>query len=156
MAGEVTPSEPRDGDVVVVRASTAPDGRPELTPTRRYAVMQWGDFRLVSDRLASLPRDEARFEARHCASESGREAWDAADEQLVRLPRLPLVYRHMVETFTVSIDATDYASGGTAVAWKSTSNLSEAQAIETLLADGLSLDAAKGLLGKAPMPEACA
>jgi hypothetical protein len=153
---DVTATEPGHGDVVVVRASTAPEGRPESTPTRRYAVVQWGDFRLLSERFASLPKPEALFEARHCASERGRDAWDGAGEHLVRLPRLPLVYRQMAESFTVSVDATDYSRGGRTVAWKSTSNLSEAQALDELLGNGLPIDAAKGLLGKAPMPEACA
>jgi hypothetical protein len=148
--------EPRDGDVVVVRASIAPDGRPQARAKRRYAVIQWGDFQLVSDRLARLSRADAIFEARFCASERGRDAWDSAGTVMTRLPRLPLVYRGVGDTFAVSLDVTDYADAGAACAWKSTSHLSEAQALDVLVADGVSAAVAMGLIGKAPMPDACA
>ena len=115
--------EPRDGDVVVVRSSTAPDGRPKTNRTRRYAVIQWGDFQLVSERLANVSRPEAIFEARFCAAERGRDAWDSAGRHMARLARLPLVYRGVGDTYAVSVDVTDYADSRANVAWKSTSHL---------------------------------
>jgi hypothetical protein len=148
-------SEPRDGDVVVVRASIAPDGRPLASRQRRCAVIQWGDFQLVSERLASLPRAEAIFEARFCAAERGRNAWDSAGKHMTRLARLPLVYRGVGETYAVSIDVTDYADARANVAWKSTSHLTESQALDVLIGNGVTPGAAIGLIGKAPMPEAC-
>jgi hypothetical protein len=75
---------------------------------------------------------------------------------MARLPRLPLVYRGVGGTFAVSLDVTDYADAGAAFAWKSTSHLTEAQALDVLVADGVSAAVAMGLIGKAPMPDACA
>lgn len=147
--------EPRDGDVVVVRASIAPDGRPQANRTRRYAVIQWGDFQLVSERLSSVSKDEAIFEARFCAAERSRDAWNSAGRYMTRLPRLPLVYRGVGDTYAVSLDVTDYAEAHTEVAWKSTSHLSESQALDVLIGNGVAPGVAKGLIGKAPMPEAC-
>lgn len=43
--------EPRDGDVVVVRASRIPNADLPPTSARRYAVIEWGKFELVSDRI---------------------------------------------------------------------------------------------------------
>ena len=153
---EISFIEPADGDVVVVRASHAPDGQPRAAVDERYAVITWGAFELVSDRMASLSKREALLEARHCASERARSAWNAAGAHMVRLPRLPLVYRDGPQSFTVSVDATDYARGESTVSWKNAAHLSEAQALDVLVADGLSMDVAKALTGKAPMPEACA
>lgn len=147
--------EPRDGDAVVVRASIAPDGRPRADRKRRYAVIQWGDFQLVSERLSSVTKAEAIFGARFCAAERGRDAWDSAGRYMTRLPRLPLVYRGVGDTYAVSLDVTDYADAHAEVAWKSTSHLSEAQALDVLIGNGVAPDAARGLIGKAPMPEAC-
>ena len=147
--------EPRDGDVVVVRASIAPDGRPRVNRKRRYAVIQWGDFELVSERLSSVSRAEAIFEARFCAAERGRDAWDSAGKHMMRLARLPLVYRGVGDTYAVSLDVTDYADARAKVAWKSTSYLSESQALDVLIGNGVAPSVAKGLIGKAPMPEAC-
>jgi hypothetical protein len=147
--------EPRDGDVVVVRASSAPDGRLQTTGLKRYAVIEWGVFQLVSDRMASLCKEDAVLEARHCAAERGRDAWDSTGTQMARLPRLPLVYRGVADTYAVSIDVTDYSSGQAVVAWKSTSHLSEAEALAAIAADGVPTAMAKALLGKAPMPLAC-
>ena len=147
--------EPRDGDVVVVRASIAPDGRPRVNRKRRYAVIQWGDFQLVSERLSSVSRAEAIFEARFCAAERGRDAWDSAGRSMTRLPRLPLVYRGLGDTYAVSLDVTNYADVHAEVAWKSTSHLSEAQALDVLIGNGVAPGVAQGLIGKAPMPDAC-
>ena len=146
--------EPHDGDVVIVRASTAPEGRPQPDAPRRYAVIEWGLFQLVSERMASLSKDEAVLEARHCASERGRDAWDSTGRQMRRLPRLPLVYRGVAGTYAVSLDVTDYSAGQPTV-WKSTSHLTEAEALEAIAADGVPLEMGKALLGKAPMPLAC-
>jgi hypothetical protein len=147
--------EPRDGDVVVVRASRVPNA--ELPPIhdRRYAVIEWGAFELVADRMASLPKEEAMLEARHCAAERGHDAWDSTGQQVVRLPRLPLVYRGVADTYAVSIDVTDYGSAKAVTAWKSTAHLSETEALHTIVADGVSPPMAKALIGKAPMPLAC-
>ncbi|MEO5824086.1 MAG: hypothetical protein ABIT71_26565 [Vicinamibacteraceae bacterium] len=147
--------EPRDGDVVVVRASRAPDGTLRPAGEAQYAVITWGLFELVSDRLGSLPQDEAIVEARHCAAERAHDAWDSTGKRMVRLPRLPLVYRGVAGTYAVSVDVTDYSSPRSEVAWKSASYLSEADALNTIVADGVSLPIAKALLGKAPMPMAC-
>ncbi len=147
--------EPADGDVVVVRASIAPGGKPLTTEVRSYAVIEWGAFELVADRLASLPKADALLEARHCAAERGRDAWDSTGKQMVRLPRLPLVYRGVADTFAVSLDVTEYATPQTATTWKSLSHLSEAEALQAIVADGVTLPVAKALLGKAPMPLAC-
>jgi len=147
--------EPRDGDVVVVRASSSPDGQAPTPGPRRYAVIEWGAFQLVSDGMASLPKEEAVLEARHCASERGRDAWDSTGKRMIRLPRLPLVYRGVAGTYAVSIDVTEYGGGHSALAWKSTSHLSETEALELIVADGVSSTVAKALLGKAPMPLAC-
>jgi hypothetical protein len=147
--------EPRDGDVVVVRASSAPDGRLQSTGPRRYAVIEWGLFQLVAERMASLSREEAVLQARHCAAERGRDAWDSTGRQMIRLPRLPLVYRGVANTYAVSVDVTDYSTGRTVSVWKSTSHLSEADAIDAVVADGVSPAMAEALLGKAPMPLAC-
>jgi hypothetical protein len=147
--------EPRDGDVVVVRASRVPNAELPPISQRRYAVIEWGAFELVSDRMASLPKDEAVLEARHCAAERGGDAWDSTGPQMVRLPRFPLVYRGVGETFAVSIDVTDYASDKPVTVWKSASHLSEAEALNTIVADGVSPPMAKAMIGKAPMPLAC-
>jgi hypothetical protein len=147
--------EPRDGDVVVVRASIAPDGRPRANRPRRYAVIQWGDFELVSERLSSVTKAEAIFEARFCAAERGRDAWDSAGRHMTRLPRLPLVYRGVGGTYAVSLDVTNYADAHAEVAWKSTSHLSESEALDVLIGNGVAPGVAMGLIGKAPMPEAC-
>ena len=125
--------EPGDGHVVVVRASRAPDGAPESSRLEeRYAVIIWGTFELVSHRMAGLSKDEAIFEARHCAAERGRNAWDSTGKQMVKLPRLPLVYRGVGATYVVRVDATDYTDPRASLLWKSAA-----------------------LLGKAPMPLAC-
>jgi hypothetical protein len=148
--------EPGDGDVVVVGASHAPDGR--LQPPRqdkRYALIMWGDFALVSDRLASLSRDEAMFEARHCAAERGRTAWDSTGQQMVKLPRLPLVYRGVGDTYVVSVDVTDYTDPQASLLWRSASYLGEHEAIGLLVGDGIPRTVASALIGKAPMPLAC-
>jgi hypothetical protein len=147
--------EPRDGDVVVVRASIAPDGRPQADRARRYALIEWGDFQLVSERLSSLSRAEAIFEARFCAAERGRDAWDSAGKSIARLPRLPLVYRGVGDTYAVSIDVTDYADARARFAWKSTSYLSESAALDVLIGNGVAPKVARALIGKAPMPDAC-
>lgn len=147
--------EPRDGDAVVVRASIAPEGRPQTNRKRRYAVIQWGDFQLVSDRLSSLSRAEASFEARFCAAERGRDAWDSAGKYMTRLPRLPLIYRGVGDTYVISLDVTDYSDAHAKVAWKSASHLSELEAVDVLVGNGIAPTVAKGLIGKAPLPEAC-
>lgn len=148
--------EPRDGDVVVVRASRAPDGRLQARAPRRFAVIEWGAFQLAADRMGSLAKDEAVFEARHCASERGRDAWDSTGKQLVRLPRMPLVYRGVGETFAVSVDVTDYSDARVPVQWKSSSHLSQDDAIGVIVGNGIPATIAKALIGKAPMPPACA
>ena len=147
--------EPADGDVVVVRASSAPDGKRPETEVRTYAVIEWGVFELVADRLASLPKSEALLEARHCAAERGKDAWDSTGKQMVRLRRLPLVYRGVADTYAVSLDVTDYETPQTATTWKSLSHLTEAEALQSIVSDGVTLPVAKALLGKAPMPLAC-
>jgi hypothetical protein len=147
--------EPADRDVVVVRASRAPDGKRPQTQAVNYAVIEWGVFELVSGRLASLPKDDALFEARHCAAERGKDAWDSTGAQMVRLPRLPLVYRGVADTFAVSVDVTDYAIPRSVTTWKSSSHLSGAEALRVLVANGVPSAMAQGLLGKAPMPAAC-
>jgi hypothetical protein len=146
--------EPRDGDVVVVRASLAPDGRLDLDAPQRYGVIEWGAFTAVSERLSDLPKDEAVVEARLCASERGRDAWDATGKHIVRLPRLPLVYRGAPESYSVSVDVTDY-SETSQLRWKSASSLTEAEAVATMQMAGVPRELATALLGKAPMPEAC-
>jgi hypothetical protein len=45
--------EPRDGDLVVVRASSASDGQLSVGP-KRYAVIELGLFQLVATRMAAL------------------------------------------------------------------------------------------------------
>jgi hypothetical protein len=147
--------EPRDGDVVVVGASISPDGQPPTPGPKRYAVIEWGLFQVVAERMGSLPKQEAIVEARHCASERGRDAWDSTGTQITKLPRLPLVYRGVGATYAVSLDVTDYRGGETGVAWKSLSYLSEAAALEAITGDGISMPLAKALLGKAAMPLAC-
>ena len=147
--------EPATGDVVVVRASTSPDGRRPQPDIASYAVIEWGVFELVSERMASLPKADAILEARHCAAERGKHAWDSTGQQMVRLPRLPLVYRGPADTFAVSIDVTDYATSASVTAWRSLSHLTEPEALDAIAADGVSLPLAKALLGKAPMPTAC-
>jgi hypothetical protein len=91
-------------------------------------------------------------EARHCAADRGRDAWDSTGKRMTQLPRLPPVYRGAGDTYAVSLDVTDYDSGHTAVAWKSLSYLSEPAVLEAIAANGLSMTLAKALLGKAPMP----
>jgi hypothetical protein len=148
-------TEPRDGDVVVVRASSFPEGEPPTLSLERYAVIEWGLFKVVSDRMASLSKEDARLEARHCAAERARDAWDSTGSELAKLPRLPLVYRGVGDTYAISIDVTDYSSGQTVTAWKSMSHLIDTAALEALAADGVPLPIAKAMLGKAPMPLAC-
>jgi hypothetical protein len=75
---------------------------------------------------------------------------------VIRLPRLPLVYRGAGATYAVSLDVTDYSSTQAAVRWQSTSHLSEAEALRAILANGVSFAMAQALIGKAPMPPACA
>jgi len=147
--------EPHDGDVVVVRASISPDGQPPSPGPKRYAVIEWGLFQVVAERMASLSKEEAFLEARHCAADRGRDAWDSTGKRMTQLPRLPLVYRGVGDTYAVSLDVTNYGSGATGVAWKSVSYLSEAAALDAITADGISLPLAKALIGKAPMPLAC-
>jgi hypothetical protein len=53
---------------------------------------------VVSDRIASLSKEEARLEARHCSAERARDAWDSTGSELAKLPRLPLVYRGVGDT----------------------------------------------------------
>ena len=145
--------DPRDGDLVVVRAASATDGQLSVGP-KRYAVIEWGFFQLVATRMGSLSKDEAVLAARHCAAERGRDAWDSTGQQMTRLPRLPLIYRGVANTYAVSVDVTDYTKGQPTV-WKSMSHLSEAEALDVIGANGVSLAMAKALLGMAPMPLAC-
>ena len=147
--------EPADGDLVVVRASRAPQGVPLAVDEDRYAVITWGLFELVSERMSRLPKDEAFLEARHCAAERACEAWDSTGKRTVRLPRLPLVYRGVADTYAVSVDVSDDSNPLAAVTWKSDSHLTEAEALRRIVADGLPVAMAKALLGKAPMPVAC-
>ncbi len=151
---DITFIEPHDGDVVVVRAARPVTEQPG-TGERCYAVIEWGAFELVSERLTSLPKDDAVLEARHCASSRGRDAWDSTGKQMVRLPRLPLVYRGAADTYAVSIDVTDYAGEKPTLAWKSASHLTESEALSLVVANDVSLTIAKALLGKAQMPLAC-
>jgi len=104
--------------------------------------------------MGSLSKDEAVLAARHCASERGRDAWDSTGQPMTRLPRLPLIYRGVANTYAVSVDVTDYTNGQPTV-WKSMSHLSEAEALDVIGANGVSLAMAKALLGKALMPLAC-
>lgn len=148
--------EPQVGDVVVVRASIAPDGRrPEIDRPRRYAVIEWGLFQVVSERLSNLTKEGAVFEARHCAAERARDAWDSTGRQMVRLPRFPLVYRGVGDTYAVSLDVTDYSVARANVLWQSSSYLGSAEAARLIMANGVPPDIAAALLGKAVMPPAC-
>jgi hypothetical protein len=147
--------EPTDGDVVGVRGSSAPDGQRPQTEVKTYAVIEWGVFDLVADRMASLPKADALLEARHSAAERGKDAWDSTGKQMVRLPRLPLVYRGVADTFVVNLDITDYATPQTPTTWQGLSHLTEAEALQAIVEDGVTLPIAKALLGKAPMPQAC-
>jgi hypothetical protein len=152
---DATLLEPADGDVVVVRASRAPDGQLRLTGPKRYGVIEWGVFELVSEAMASLSKEDAVLEARHCAADRGRQAWDSTGSQMVRLPRLPLVYQAGADTYAVSLDVTDYSRAQATIAWKSATYLNEADAVSLIVKDGVSLTMAKALVGKAPMPPAC-
>ena len=58
---------------------------------------------------------------------------------MTRLPRLPLIYRGVANTYAVSVDVTDYANGQPTV-WKSISHLSEAEALDVIGANGVSLE----------------
>src|SRR5687767_5682416 len=119
--------EPGEGDVVVVRASNAPEGRPLPERGNRFAVVEWGKFRIVSDRLGDLSHDEAVIEARLCAAERGYDAWDGSGATMLRIPRLPLVYRSTTNTYVISVDVTDYTNARAILQWKSTSHLSESE-----------------------------
>jgi hypothetical protein len=148
--------EPLDGDVVVVRASTAPDGqRPGTNVPRRYAVIEWGVFQLVAERLGDLSKEEAILEARHCAADRGRQAWDSTAKEMIRLPRFPLVYRGPGDTFAVSLDVTDYRQARANVQWKSSSYLGSEEATQIITENGIPQKIAAALLGKAPIPLAC-
>jgi hypothetical protein len=148
-------TEPRHGDVVIVRASVAPNGRLDLQAPRRYGVIEWGTFTAVSERLSSLPKDEAVIEARLCASERGRDAWDGTDTQMTRLPRLPLVYRAVADTYDVSIDVTDNAEAPARLRWQSAGRPTITDALRAIEQNGVPRHLAQALIGKAPMPEAC-
>jgi len=148
-------AEPRDGDVVIVAASIAPDGRPDPSRPKRFAVIEWGAFAVVSERLGNLPKGEAIVEARLCASERGRDSWDGTGPQMARLPRLPLVYRGVANSYAVSVDVTDSTTAPPQLRWRSAASLTEAEALRAIEQDGVPADLAKALLGKAPMPEAC-
>jgi hypothetical protein len=147
---------PQDGDVVVVRASSAVDAGVRPTGGDRFAVVEWGTFALAGPSLTDLGHDEARLEARLCASHRGRNAWDTIPARTERIPRLPLVYRGPGGTYSISVDVTDYADARAAIRWKSTSHLSEAEVRRMLAAEGIPPSLADSLIGKAPMPEACA
>ena len=148
-------TEVADGDIVVVCASRAPDGNRPKTDVVNYTVVEWGAFALVSDRLTNLLKVDACLEARHCAAERGKAAWDSTGRQMVRLPRLPLVYRGMADRYAVSVDVTDYTGSHLPTSWRSMSPLNEAEALNAIVADGVSMAMAKALLGKAVMPLAC-
>jgi hypothetical protein len=152
---DLLPFEPNDGDVVVVRASNAPVGRPLPGPDR-FAVVEWGKFKIVSDRLGDLSHDQAAIEARLCAAERGRDAWDSTGPTMLRIRRLPLVYRSAPNIYSISVDVTDYTNGRAMLQWKSTSHLSEKE-VRALLVEqnDVPLEIALALIGKAPMPEAC-
>lgn len=153
---EVSVVEAREGDLVVVaRSAMALDGRLDLQAPRRYAVIEWGSFQLLSDSLSALSKDDALMSARHCADERGRQAWDGSGKEIRRLPHLPLVYRELGESYSVSLDVTDYAQTPQALQWQSVSNLSAAEALARLQKDGVSSPVAHALIGKAPMPSAC-
>lgn len=141
--------EPADGDMVVMYLSTAPRLRHVDEQSRCFAVIRWGDFSVASERLQRLGKFEAVFEARQRAEDLGRDAWDSTGRVFLRLPRLPLIYRSAGSTFAVSIDVTDYRAAPALLAWKSTSNLSEAEAIEILVGDGLAPSTARAALRRA-------
>jgi len=56
------------------------------------------------------------------------------------------------DTHAVSVDDTDYASDKPVSVWKRRARLSEAEALNTIAADGVSTPMATVIPGKAPMP----
>ena len=143
--------EPRDGDIVVTRAATA-DHRSQA---HRYALVEWGRFKLVSERLSDLPHAEAVIEARLCASERGRDPWDSTGATMRRIHRLPLVYRSDSNTYTISVDVTNYSEPRATLQWQSTTQLSEDQVRAAIEGTGVPRNLAQALIGRAPMPDAC-
>ena len=128
--------EPADGDVVVVRASVAPDGRPVPTPRARWAVIEWGTFRLLGAEYVDLPIDWARAEARLLAARRCRTAWDSSGPRLIRLRRVPLVSSSPGPTYWLTTDITDVTDARAVTRWQSHFHLSESEALAVLAEHG--------------------
>lgn len=128
--------EPADGDVVVVRASVAPDGRPVPTPRALWAVIEWGTFRLLGPEYVDLPIERALAEARLLAARRRRTAWDSSGRRLLRLRRVPLISASPGPTYWLTIDITDVTDARAVTRWQSHFDLTEAQALAVLAEDG--------------------
>jgi len=126
--------EPADGDVVVVRASIAPDGRPVPTTRALCAVIEWGSFRLADPDHLEVPVDEAQVYARLLAAKRRRTAWDSSGHRVVRLRRVPLISARPDGGYWLTLDVSELTDAGAETRWQSHSHLSEAQAL-ALLAD---------------------
>ena len=128
--------EPADGDVVVVRASVAPDGRPVPTPRALWAVIEWGTFRLLGDGYVDLPLEQARAEARLQAGLRRRTAWDSSGPRLIRLRRVPLISASRGPTYWLTTDITDVTDARAVTRWQSHFDLTEPQALAVLAEHG--------------------
>jgi hypothetical protein len=128
--------EPADGDVVVVRASIAPDGRPAPTTRALCAVIEWGSFRLASPDHVDLPIDVAQVQARLVASRRRRAAWDSSGHRVLRLRRVPLISVQPGGTFWLTVDVTDVTDARADTRWQSHFYLTESQALDLLAENG--------------------
>lgn len=146
---DIDRTEPADGDVVVVRASLAPDGQPVPTARARWTVIEWGTFRLLGDAHVDLPLERAQADARLLAAARRRHAWDSTGPRLLRLRRVPLVSPRPGGMYWLTTDITDVVDTRGVTQWQSHFHLTQAQALEVLAEHGFPGDLGASLLARA-------
>lgn len=141
--------EPADGDVVVVRASVAPDGRPVPTTRALCALIEWGSFRLAHPEHVDLPIDVAQVQARLLAASRRRNAWDSTGHRVLRLRRVPLISARPGGTYWLTVDVTDPGDARADTRWQSHFHLIETQALDLLAENGFPGAVGRDLLAAA-------
>ncbi len=128
--------EPADGDVVVVPASIARDGRPRPTTRALCALIEWCKLRLAGPEHVDLPIDIAHVHARLKAASRRSNAWESSGQRILGLRRVPLVSARPGGTYWLTVDVTDLGDARADTRWQSHFHLTETQALELLAENG--------------------